>query len=657
MARNEPTIGSILQELAGQFDGIVHEREVFDKVLARRPSKAKNPHHSIREQLRFEGTRLGWVWLGEGELAPLHAVLAGLRFRVVPSADELAAGAISQDSLRPFVTLDRDEVELQDAKGRPIPLKLGTFPTNLGLFGTVDAVAIELGDWPRRERFAAGDSLLITIERASPLTLRLEREPAGHFDRDAVAAQDRELIEEIVARVRRSSRKMLFVDQCLLPVYARASWRTAYPGRPWQDLVAADTRLRFLDNIYITDASVRRPIDWLFGEEADEEALAESEAALLSQITELQAELLASRRGDAAQGLWNGLAPRASTARVIFDMRQGTAETIYPGAVNALQDHTADIEEHIANGDYEDDGWTLDDDTEAMFDDDDLDDLDEIDDIDAFVEQNPGLGEAARRLMESLTPEEIERLQAAETIEDAQSVLASRLTELLRSEPSLFAPIELPRDIGEQSNGRHANGNGHANGHGASEPREGGTFDIEEFEEAEWEADDGLFEDDWDDDDLDLGDEEANALIEQALERSSGLLESFYQHQLASGKSETTATNRTRDVWLYADFLGNYYQRSLEGGDYSTLDECLFFFYPRKVLNGSARAVREVCTSTKQFYAFLKAEQKVADDAFAVAMWKRRDQAAQVVDLYAQIDSESPQFERLFAHLFAPYTA
>jgi hypothetical protein len=38
-------------------------------------------------------------------------------------------------------------------------------------------------------------------------------------------------------------------------------------------------------------------------------------------------------------------------------------------------------------------------------------------------------------------------------------------------------------------------------------------------------------------------------------------------------------------------------------------------------------------------------------------MWRRRDQAARAVELYDRIDGESPQFERLFAHLFAPYTA
>jgi hypothetical protein len=72
-------------------------------------------------------------------------------------------------------------------------------------------------------------------------------------------------------------------------------------------------------------------------------------------------------------------------------------------------------------------------------------------------------------------------------------------------------------------------------------------------------------------------------------------------------------------------------------------------------MNSSPRAAREMCTSLKQFYTFLR-NNGVADDTFAQAIWRRREQAARVVELYEHIDSDSPQFERLFAHLFAPYT-
>ncbi len=54
MAQSEPTISSILLELAEEYNGIVSEREVFERVLERRPSQAKDPYASIRNKLRYD---------------------------------------------------------------------------------------------------------------------------------------------------------------------------------------------------------------------------------------------------------------------------------------------------------------------------------------------------------------------------------------------------------------------------------------------------------------------------------------------------------------------------------------------------------------------------------------------------------------------------
>ena len=48
---------------------------------------------------------------------------------------------------------------------------------------------------------------------------------------------------------------------------------------------------------------------------------------------------------------------------------------------------------------------------------------------------------------------------------------------------------------------------------------------------------------------------------------------------------------------------------------------------------------------------------RTAKQERTASLWKRRDQAARVVELYQMIDGESSAFERLFARLFAPYTA
>ncbi len=652
MEQSEPTISSILLELADEYSGIVSEREVFERVLARRPSQAKDPYASIRNKLRYDAIETGWVRLGGGELIPRQAALQGLRFRVIPSEEEFAGDMISRVWLIPFASLRQPAPQLEDADGRPIQTSSAHLPGSESSFTFFSSEAQTLGNWFRRTGFEPGDSVLVTITRAEPLTLRIEREPAAAFRADEVAAQEHALIEAVASHVARNRSNMLFPDDAVLPAYVRAPWRASYPGRPWQQLVAADRRMRLVDGMYLANSSFRRPLDMLFGDQQQEQRWQEQDRDLLDQITAFQADLLVSRRDAAMRGIWNGVAPRASTGRMIFDMREGTSQVIHPGTVDALTDHTAAIEQRVERGDFADEEWDDEFDPEELEDlefdsdfegDDELFDIENIEDMQAFMEQNPTLVEATQKLMASLSPAEVEELQAAETPDQVQRILTSHLNSLLSRDPALFnelTPI-LPT---AHSNG---NGNGNGNGHG---PEHDDLLAIEA--ETEWvddEDDDDSWEEDEEDDQLEA--------VSQVIERSNEWMERFYQAQRAQGKSESTAASRTGDLWIYADFLSSYYNRNLEEGDYATLDECLFFFYPRKVLNNSPRAAREICTSIKQFYAFLRAEGTIVDDSFAQAMWRRRDQAARTIELYDRIDGDSPQFERLFAHLFAPYTA
>lgn len=649
MARKEVTISAILQELAGEFDGIVAEREVFDRVLERRPSSAKNPYTTIRQQLRFDGPGNGWVALGNGEIMPLRLALLGLRFRLIPDALDLEQGAISLASLRPFVPLREAEIKVIDQQGATVADTAVKQTYRDPFFGAVELPAFSLRAWFTHAQFELGDSILATIIQVAPLVIEIAHERAADFQAEAVAAQEHELLDGLAEMVNKGQRGSLFATMTVLPMYARASWRTAYPGRPWQLLVEHDSRMRLVTGDIIASASFRTPFE-MVTEERDQDRAFEDE--LFQKITTLQAELLDSRRDAVKRGLWDGTAPRVSTAQTLFDFEAGTSTTVYPGAVNALEDHTAAIEEHIANGDYEE-NWALDDDMLGVEVEDGYDEFEgiaTIDDVQLFIEQNPEVAAATRRLMESLTPAEQQRLDNARSIDDVQQVLGPHLADLLRTEPALFVP--LTPDMYEYTIDVHeTNGNGH-------DPE----LDADLLSNEGWEDDaDPLGTPDvWlaeDEESDELFDGEDAAAINAAVEQSSQLLDQFVEQQLRAGKSKSTATARAGDLWLYADFLSRYYGRSLELGDYATLDECLFFFYPRKVLNSSTRNAREFCTSVKQFYGFLKAEQLTVDDGFAVAIWQRREQAARVVDLYEQIDSESPQFERLFAHLFAPYTA
>ena len=642
---NEPTIAGVLQTLAKQYNGIVSEAELFQRVLELRPSTAKNPYASIRNKIRWDAAYVGWVRLGAGEVVPLHIVLENLCFRVIPEQREIDAGELDFIRLIPFVNIHHGTPQFKDTQGQTIaPITMTP--------GRYNGMTFSLGAWYQQVKWQAGDSLLITIEQTEPLILCLAHEPKHAFRAQDVHHQEQMLLESIAQQTQRQPARMLIPDETILPIYARAEWRTAYPGRPWQMLVNQDLRLRLLDDMFIADSSFRRPLDVLFS--IQNEGRHEEDQVLLKDIADFQSEMLASRRDHAEQGLWDGQLARVSTARVIFDMQDHTSTVVYLEPVDGLCDHSTTIESNIAQGYYASHEWQdqffpEEDDAFDMDDDESFDDeffgLAEINDIETFMEEYPGLAEAARKLLEAITPEELERLQQEDDPQSAQIILAQRLQNMLPSDPSLFSTFAVYTADVESIERENTN------------TSDEGSNIIGAAIDQMLNMDLDLDEESYEDDDLDAeefvhGDPE---LVQAAMERSSDLMERFYQHLRTQGKSENTAINRTGDLWVYADFLASYYGRSLPEGSYATLDECLFFFYPRKVINSSPRAAREMCTSIKQFYAFMQSS-GLSNDDFAQAIWRRRDQAARVVELYEHIDIDSPEFDRLFAHLFAPYT-
>lgn len=637
MSQREITIAQVLRDLAREYSTIVPEREVMDRVLAIRPSQARDPYASIRERLRWDGEDTGWLRLGGGKMIPRHRVLLGLCFRVVPSDDELAEGQLDRMALLPFIPLRGSEpVQFEDAHGRALYLPLQH--EHASRQPKRKAGVQTFAEWLRAHHFTPGDSLIVTVKQLEPTILRLEYEPAGAFRADDVLRQERELLDALIEPFKRDRSQMLMPDQAILPIYAQASWRTEYPGRPWQALVEADRRLRLIDGIMIADAGFRRPLDILFADPELDELRESLDRELVDRIKAFQDELRASRRAAQERGVWNGMAPRASTARVIFDMQSGSSVMLQPEPIDALQDYAMRIEEQLASGAYaadEDDWLDLDeDDDDDLFDGDD----DDADAMDALLTQNPALADASQKLLNALTPDEMERLQSARSFEEAQMILAGRLQHLMRQDPDVFATL-VP-----YSTEQH-----HTNNNGQHPPAPDSELILEPLPEGVLDDDD---DDSWDDQDLD----DQPVPRSDVLNRSNELMDSFYQHLRAQGKSQQTASMRSGDLWVYADFLASYYDRTLDQGDYTTLDECLFFYYPRKVMNGSQRAVREMCTSLKQFYAFLRQQRLIQDDSFAQAMWLRRDQAAQLLDIYEQIDADSPEFDRMFVYLFAPYT-
>jgi hypothetical protein len=166
----------------------------------------------------------------------------------------------------------------------------------------------------QQEGMFDGDTVLVTIEQTSPLTLRFQREPYSAVLSIEARRQEQELLEGIAARVLSSRSLPISAAEAVLPVYARASWRTTYAGRPWQELVMSDRRLRLINGLFLSNRTHHSLVDLFDNQE--KHAWEAHDAELLAAIDALQHDMLESRREAAAQEIWNGVAPRASTARV-----------------------------------------------------------------------------------------------------------------------------------------------------------------------------------------------------------------------------------------------------------------------------------------------------------------------------------------------------
>jgi hypothetical protein len=600
MPTPEPTIATILRRLATEHTGPVAERQVLEQVLAARPSTAKNPFATIRERLRWDGLLLGWLRLSRNELMPLHAVLQGLRFRCIPHAADLAAGILPIEALQPFVGLRDEQIQLYDPAENLISAFVFTEDRFYQMADHYRQYACDLREWYQQQHVRPGDSVLITVQATEPFRLKIEHEPASAFQRAQVSAQDAELLNAIVERVNQAHPNALTADEVVLAIFATASWRTAYPGTPWQQLVAHDPRLHLIENTLLSSRSTTD--DAIFTNSGF--AFVEPTAAtneLLNEIETLQRDLRHAREEDADQGIWDGQLLRSSAAYGVLD----TGQRHFP-ELDGLDG-------------FESDGWGDDWDPEGPF------------DIDERLADDPvAFHEAQQTLLAALPPEAAEKLLSAGP-EEAELIIASHLNLLLVRAPSLFPHLEPPTT---------------------------GAGDFVNEPDLGFGDDDESLPDPWDHDaqfmyDLDNHDWDDETAVQT---RSTELIDQFSDYLGEMGKSNSTIRQRMRDIAIVADFLAAFYGRTLAEADYATLDECLFYHYPRRTLNSSPRRARELCTVIKQFYRFLLDRGEINDDRFAQALWRRRSQVARVVELYDRISSASPQAELLITRLFKPYT-
>jgi hypothetical protein len=133
-------------------------------------------------------------------------------------------------------------------------------------------------------------------------------------------------------------------------------------------------------------------------------------------------------------------------------------------------------------------------------------------------------------------------------------------------------------------------------------------------------------------------------------QRNDQLIEQFFEAEKQWGRDENNAGRKASEVALLADYLSGYQGVTLEYATLDDLDEFLFDWYPRKVMNCSSSHAKQLAGSARDFYRFLVATKVIRSAKFAEVIYKLRELAGEKVELYARLpaDKSGELFGRLF---------
>jgi hypothetical protein len=229
--------------VAAEMETPLSRPELIQRVLALHPSQARRCGDAIMAEVRHLPTL---VHLEDDTFAPLAGVLQGVRFRYIPTPDEVSSGEISRfPCFVPFLTAPAPTL-VEDGTGRD--------------------VTEALREWFADTRFAPGDSLLFTVCDARRAVLSVRHERADDVDEASLAIQDATLEAILCCLVDRDPSGQPFLEQIIPEALARLH-EAAHdaPGRHWRDVVARSPRLRLVDDYALARATFRRPIDRLRG--------------------------------------------------------------------------------------------------------------------------------------------------------------------------------------------------------------------------------------------------------------------------------------------------------------------------------------------------------------------------------------------------------
>lgn len=629
MPRTKPSIVTILWEIARTQTEPLTRDALVHAVHIRRAAPHHAPSQRISAVLLKDPIRCGWVQLANGQFLPIRIAARGTTFRIVPDANAIRDDVLYPEWLFPFVNPHLPIVTGHDMQ--PLPER--------------DAGRISLNGWMRSHGTRPGDHIICSVDshHENVLHLFLDRAEQQHLeDTEAAEAQLRDAFAELPVRALTEAGSA----NCLLAVYATATWRNAYPTRPWTN---------------IRDTVVRGGMRVEAGM-----------SALRLDIAALQQRLRTRRTADADRGLWSGIAPRYSAVRLAIDP---DADDEYHGRIavppiDTREDHSARIDESLVRGLYdvqindgddepaertngptftaEDSGYT--DALQSDYADDDEDDDEPFDheltgeDLDddtfalLFANRHPALEAWSSQLLRSMLPHERRMLVRAESDDDYNNVLTVALQRALPTHPAFMQTLRVTTDLP------------------TLDPTDGGqtygAFQLAEYASAQAvELADDITP--MHDDDVFATGGEALFAVETAVRASEHLITQYTAYLEASGLRQATIRRKLQYLHGFSQFIARYYTQSLDAVTYAMYDEYVFFYYPRHASAIAPRNARDLLSTLRDFY------KQCVPSALPIAhaLYESRSDAEALLRLLVRTHQYPHEMTALVVHLFAPYTA
>jgi hypothetical protein len=242
------TLEAALNQVIDALDGPTPLDEVVQRILAVRPSKAKNPEQQVRNNIRQMHRPL-WVWLDERTLLPIRLAMNGVRFRITPSQPEVERSLFYGTPA--LYALHRDNVSWEtmqfiDSAGNVLSFDLVTVEEKVQtLLGEYVAknTGFQLSDWFAQVGFRPGDSILAAVVDWETGRFQVEHEPASQRRLAKITRKNQEMADLLFDVLEEASNESIYAVTALPTVYARMAEPDGYPGDHWEEVIRRDSRM------------------------------------------------------------------------------------------------------------------------------------------------------------------------------------------------------------------------------------------------------------------------------------------------------------------------------------------------------------------------------------------------------------------------------